>query len=239
MSHSDSRTFVLIHGAGHGGWVWRRLADRLTALGHRVFTPTLTGVGERSHLLSGSVTLQTHITDVVNVFKWEDIKDAVLVGHSYAGWVVSGAMEELEDRVSALVYLDAFLPDDGQRGVDFLNEQQTEAFNAAREKGEVSRPGPNSKALRVQSPEDVAWIDSKITPQPIGVSLDPVQIKGARDRVATKLYVRTPLFPQPRFDAALERCKADPTWKTAILENCGHDPMVDDPDAVKDLLLSL
>lgn len=239
MTHSDTKTFVLVPGAGHGGWVWRKLADRLVAQGHRVFTPTLTGLGERSHLLTGSLTLQTHITDVVNVFKWEDLTDAVLVGHSYAGWVVSGAMEELEDRVRALVYLDAFLPDDGQRGVDFLNEQQTDAFNTAREKGEVSRPGPNSTALRIQSPKDAAWVDSKITPQPIGVSLDPVRITGARDRVATKLYVRTPLFPQPRFDAALERCKNDPTWKTAIVDNCGHDPMVDDPEAVQKLLLAL
>jgi pimeloyl-ACP methyl ester carboxylesterase len=239
MTNSDSKTFVLVPGAGHGGWVWRKLADRLVAQGHRVFTPTLTGLGERSHLLTGSLTLQTHITDVVNVFKWEDLTDAVLVGHSYAGWVISGAMEELEDRVRALVYLDAFLPDDGQRGVDFLNEQQTDAFNAAREKGEVSRPGPNSTALRIQSLEDAAWVDSKITPQPTGVSLDPVRITGARDRVATKLYVRTPLFPQPRFDAALERCENDPTWKTAILDNCGHDPMVDDPEAVQKLLLAL
>jgi pimeloyl-ACP methyl ester carboxylesterase len=236
---ASARTFVLVHGAGHGGWLWARVRDRLCAKGHRVFTPTLTGLGERSHLLGPSVTLETHITDVVNVFAWEDLSDAVLVGHSYAGWVVSGAMERLEARVSALVYLDAFLPDDGQRGVDFLNEAQTEAFDAAREKGEVSRPGPNSTALRIQRPEDAAWVDSKITPQPIGVSLDALKLTGARDRVATKLYVRTPLFPQPRFDAALARCQADPTWKTAIMENCGHDPMVDDPDGVVALLEAL
>lgn len=235
----NARTFVLVHGAGHGGWLWRRVQDRLTAKGHRVFAPTLTGLGERSHLLSASVTLGTHITDVVNVFEWEDLADVVLVGHSYAGWVVTGAVERLEARVSALVYLDAFLPDDGQRGMDFLNEAQTEAFNAAREKGEISRPGPNSTALRIQRPEDAAWVDSKITPQPIGVSLDRLDLTGARDRVATKLYVRTPLFPQPRFDAALARCQADPSWQTAIMQNCGHDPMVDDPDAVVALLEAL
>ena len=238
-SAADSRTFVLVHGAGHGGWVWRHVGDRLAAKGHRVFTPTLTGLGERSHLLSASVTLETHITDVENVFEWEDLTDAVLVGHSYAGWVVSGAMERLEGRVSALVYLDAFLPDDGQRGMDFLNAAQTEAFNAARAKGEVSRPGPNSTALRIQHPEDAVWVYRKITRQPIGVSLDPLHLTGARDRVATKLYIRAPLFPQPRFDAALARCQADPSWKTAIMENCGHDPMVDAPEALVALLEKL
>jgi len=229
---AKARTFVLVHGAGHGGWLRRRVGDLLSPRGHRVFAPTLTGLGERSHLLSASVTLGTHITDVVNVFDCEDLTDAILVGHSCAGWVVSGAMERLEGRVSALVYLDAFLRDDGQRGMDFLNEQQTEAFNAAREKGEISRPGPTSTALRIQRPEDAARVDSKITPQPIGVSLDPLRLTGARDRVATKLYVRTPLFPQPRADAALARSQADRSWRTAVMQNCGHDPLVGDPEGV-------
>lgn len=236
QSATDGRAFVLVHGAGHGGWMWKRVRDQLHAKGHRVFTPTLTGLGERSHLMSGDITLQTHIDDVVNVFEWEDLTDAVLVGHSYAGWVVTGAMEHLEDRVSGIVYLDAFLPDDGQRGMDFLNEQQTAAFEEARAKGEVSRPGPTSKALRIQSEEDAAWVDSKITQQPIGVSLQALDLSGARDRVAKKLYVRAPLFPQPRFDAALERCQADDSWKTIVMDSCGHDPMIDDPDAVVALL---
>jgi pimeloyl-ACP methyl ester carboxylesterase len=89
VNPAQARRFVLIHGAGHGGWLWRRVRDRLAAKGHLVLTPTLTGLGERSHLLDASITLETHITDVVNVFKWEDLTDAVLVGHSYAGWVVS------------------------------------------------------------------------------------------------------------------------------------------------------
>lgn len=231
-----SRDFVLVHGAGHGGWVWRRLRDLLAARGHRVFTPTLTGLGDRSHLLSADITLQTHVDDVANLVLWEDLSDAVLVAHSYAGWVVTQAVERIEDRVSGLVYLDAFLPDHGQRGVDFLNEAQTEAFAKAQELGEISRPGPTSAALRIQDPADAAWVDSKITPQPIGVSLQALELTGARERVGTKVYVRTPLFPQSRFDAALERCKADVGWKTAVLENCGHDPMVDDPQGVLAIL---
>jgi pimeloyl-ACP methyl ester carboxylesterase len=181
MSNNQAgRFFVLVHGAGHGGWAWRRLADLLSAKGHRVFTPTLTGLGERSHLMSGAISLQTHILDVVNLFRWEDLRNAVLVGHSYAGWVVSGAVEQLDDRVDALVYLDAFLPDDGQRGFDFLNDQQQAAFREAQARGEVSRPGPTSAALKIQRPEDAAWVDSKITPHPIGVSLDALELTGAR-----------------------------------------------------------
>ena len=105
-----SHTFVLVHGAWHGGWCWRRVADILRARGHAVFTPTLAGLADKSHLMSASINLDTHIDDIVNLFRWERIADAVLVGHSYAGWPISGAIEKLEGKVSSIVYLDAFFP---------------------------------------------------------------------------------------------------------------------------------
>jgi pimeloyl-ACP methyl ester carboxylesterase len=89
MSAAQQRTFVLVHGAWHGGWCWRRVADRLAAAGHRVFTPTLTGLGERQHLMSASITLDTHVQDVCNLIRFEELSDICLVGHSYAGMVIS------------------------------------------------------------------------------------------------------------------------------------------------------
>jgi len=109
------KTFVLVHGAWHGGWCWRRVSDLLEKQGHKVFTPTLTGVGERSHLMSKDINLDTHITDLVNVFKWEDLKDVCLVVHSYGGWPGSGALEQIGDRVSSIVWLDAVKQENGQR----------------------------------------------------------------------------------------------------------------------------
>ena len=106
-------TFVLIHGAWHGSWCWKRVRRLLQSQGHEVFTPTLTGVGERSHLLSPAVTLETHVMDVVNLIRWEELSDVVLCGHSYGGAVVTGVTDRLFDRVAALVYLDAFIPDSG------------------------------------------------------------------------------------------------------------------------------
>jgi pimeloyl-ACP methyl ester carboxylesterase len=94
VSAQTHHTFVLVHGAWHGGWCWRRVADRLQAAGHTVYTPTLTGLGERSHLMSRDITLDTHITDIVNVFKWEGIESAVLCGHSYGGFPIAGAVEQ-------------------------------------------------------------------------------------------------------------------------------------------------
>ncbi|HLZ99458.1 MAG TPA: alpha/beta fold hydrolase, partial [Steroidobacteraceae bacterium] len=114
MTNGNGQTIVLVHGAWHGGWCYRRVADLLRRSGHRVYTPTLTGLGERSHLLTRSINLSTHITDITNMMRWEDLRQVILVGHSYGGMVVTGVADAVTDRVSALVYLDAFLPTTGK-----------------------------------------------------------------------------------------------------------------------------
>ena len=110
-------TFVLVHGAWHGGWCWREVAGRLQSAGHRVFAPTLTGLADRSHLLSRETGLETHILDIVNLLAWEELDDAVLCGHSYGGMVVTGAADRAAGRLRALVYLDAFVPADDVSGM--------------------------------------------------------------------------------------------------------------------------
>src|SRR5580704_3612836 len=117
-AQAAAKPFVLVHGSWHGGWCWRRVADLLEAKGHKVYAPTLTGLGERSHLMSGMITLDTHINDVANVIKWENLQNIVLVGHSYAGFVVSGVAEKVLPAISSIVFLDAFLPQHGERVVD-------------------------------------------------------------------------------------------------------------------------
>jgi pimeloyl-ACP methyl ester carboxylesterase len=107
-------TFVLVHGALHGAWCWRRVARLLTLSGHEVFTSTLTGVAERSHLLSPDINLDTHILDVVSVMKWQQLNNVVLVGHSYGGMVISGAAEKMEKSIRSFVMLDAFFPETGE-----------------------------------------------------------------------------------------------------------------------------
>src|ERR1700675_3292707 len=113
-------SFVLVHGAWHGSWCWKRVRRSLQEKGHEVFTPTLTGVADRSHLLSREVNLETHITDVVNLIQWEELSDVVLCGHSYGGLVISGVADRIPDRIGALVYLDAFVLEDGQSLHDVL-----------------------------------------------------------------------------------------------------------------------
>src|ERR1700689_4112235 len=120
-------TFVLVHGAWHGGWCWKRVRRSLQAQGHEVFTPTLTGVADRSHLLSREVNLETHITDVTNLILWEELSDVVLCGHSYGGPVISGVADRIPDRIGALGYLDAFVLQNGQSVHDVLPAEQKNA----------------------------------------------------------------------------------------------------------------
>ena len=237
QAQTQANTFVLVHGAWHGGWCWRRVSDLLERKGHKVFSPTLTGVGERSHLMSKDIILDTHIADIVNVLKWEDLRDICLVAHSYGGWPVSGAIEQTLERISSIVYLDAFMPEDGQRGFDFASEFSRKALLAAVEKGEPGRPAPKAEAFHVNE-KDRPWVDSKLTPQPNGVALQPIKLTGAREKVAKKTYIRAPVYPQPAFDKALAAKKADPSWRTYEVDG-GHDVMVDRPERLVEILLDV
>jgi len=238
QAQTTGKTFVLVHGAWHGGWCWRRVSDRLEKSGHKVFTPTMTGLGERSHLLDPKINLATHVSDIVNVFKWEDLKDICLVVHSYGGWPGSGALDQIGDRVSSIVWLDAFKPENGQRGFDFASEFSRKALLEAVEKGEPGRRGPKAEAFHVND-KDRAWVDSKTTPQPNGVALQPIKLTGAREKVAKKTYIRAAKYPQPAFDKALAECKADKSWRTFETTTAGHDVMVDTPDWLVDVMLQV
>jgi pimeloyl-ACP methyl ester carboxylesterase len=238
MSEARHRTYVLVHGAWHGGWCWRRVADRLTDAGHRVFAPTLTGLGERQHLMSASITLDTHVQDVCNLIRFEELTDICLVGHSYGGMVISRVAEEMEDRISSFVFLDAFVPEDGQTPLDLVTAHVQADIRAALERGEIARPAPSAAYFKVQAPADVAWIDSLTTPQPNGVWPHPIHLTGARDRIAKRAYVRAGLYPNPNFDAAMEKQRARPGWRVMSLAG-GHDLMVDAPDDLANLFIEL
>lgn len=214
-----ARTFVLVHGAWHGGWCWRRVQDRLTAKGHYVVAPTLSGVGERSHLKPEDIDLMTQVNDVAGEMKWKDLDDVVLVGHSYGGMVITGVAEQMHERIAAIVYLDAFMPGDGQALADFTGR-------TAPWPEPVTPPLPVA-AFHVNE-KDAAWVGSKLTPHPTACFTQKLKVTGAYQSIGKKLYVRAPLFAQKGFDQALERCRADRSWQTATV-TCGHDVMIDQP----------
>ena len=218
QAETKPATFVLVHGAWHGGWCWRRVADRLTAKGHYVVAPTLSGVGERSHLPPDGINLTTQINDVVGETKWKDLDHLVLVGHSYGGMVITGVAEQLHERIAAIVYLDAFLPADGQSLADFSTRASWPE--------PVTPPLPAS-AFHVNA-KDAAWVDSKTTSHPTQCFTEKLKVTGAYQSIPKKLYVRAPLFATKAFDQALEHCRADRTWQASTV-TCSHDIMIDQP----------
>jgi pimeloyl-ACP methyl ester carboxylesterase len=232
-----AKTFVLVHGAWHGGWSWVRVADRLRARGHVVFAPTLTGLGERAHLLRPGIDLSLHIADVVGVIKYERLNDVVLDGHSYGGCVISGIAEAMPDAIASIVFLDAFIPDNGDATVDLVPPAVQEVIRAALERGDTTVPVRDAATFKVNE-KDRAWVDALATPQPIGTMIEKIKLSGARERIAKKTYIRASGYPNVSFEKAHARAKADRTWRTYEVP-CGHDVMIDDPDRLTEILLEV
>jgi pimeloyl-ACP methyl ester carboxylesterase len=232
-----SKTFVLVHGAWHGGWCWRRVSDLLERQGHKVFAPTLTGLGERSHLLRAGINVSTHVTDVVNVLKWEGLSGVVLCGHSYGGMVISGVAEQMGSAISSIVFLDAFVPENGEAVASLTGPAVQDALRAAQQKGELGIAPRPAEAFGVNE-RDRAWVDSKCVPQPIGTFTEAMTITGARERIGNKAYIRAASYANPGFDKALARLKADRSWRTYDVP-CGHDVMVDMPERLAEILVEV
>jgi pimeloyl-ACP methyl ester carboxylesterase len=231
------RTFVLVHGAWHGGWCWRRVADLLEAQGHKVFAPSLTGLADRSHLMEAEppIRLATHIADIVGLFRWEGISDAVLCGHSYGGMVISGAVEALPPgSVRALVFLDAFVPANGEAVADLGSPAVRGVIQGLAARGERSMPPIPAAAFAVNE-RDRAWVDAMCTPQPLATLTDAIALTGARERIASRTYIRADGFVSPGFDAMRARVQAAGGWRVRELP-CGHDAMVDMPGELAAML---
>ncbi|HEX2538450.1 MAG TPA: alpha/beta fold hydrolase [Pseudolabrys sp.] len=229
-------TFVLVHGAWSGGWCYGKVAALLRARGHTVFTPTLTGQGERSHLLSASVNLSTHIADVTGVFDYEEIDSAVLAGHSYGGMVVTGVADRIAKRISALVYLDAFLPESGQSLFDINIPANTQRFVAnAGNCGGIAVPSPPAAFFNVNA-ADAARVDRLATPFPMAAMAERLTLTGAHKSVRRRVYVHGTVLPRESpFKPFYDRVKADPAWSAHAFA-CGHHVMLDMPEKTADIL---
>ena len=236
-AQAAQKTFVLVHGTWHGGWCWRRVADALERKGHKVYAPSLTGVADRSHLMTRDVNLATHANDIANLVKWEDLKDIVLVGHSSAGFVITEAAEQIGPQVASIVYLDAFVPQVGDNLISLANPGPRKALEDAVARGDLAaRPVP-AAAFKVNE-KDRAWVDAKCTPHPLSVVVDKVTAAGAREKIARKTYIRATGFDSPVFDQTLARMKTAQGWKTYEVPS-GHDVMVDMPDRLVEILLEV
>jgi pimeloyl-ACP methyl ester carboxylesterase len=240
---NSRNTFVLVHGAWHGGWCWRRVADILGASGYRVFAPSLTGLGDRAHLFSEDISLETHVRDIVSLVEAEELNDFVLVGHSYAGLVISGVADILRDRVSHYVYLDGTVPDDMSPGVstgwsDTNSQDLREArLKSVREQGNgVALPPPPPNAFAVAEPSDAAWVQRRLRPMPLQTYLGKISFKNHGSAGLRRTYIAAikPLYLP--LVATHERIKADKSWSYITIET-GHDMMVMAPSELAALLM--
>lgn len=171
-------TFVLVHGAWQGGWTWSRVVPHLRARGHEVLTPTLTGVGDRAHLLSPQIGLDTHVADVVATLVNERLRDAVLVGHSYGGVVVAGVASARPDLVARLVYLDAFVPHHGATATQLQPPTIAHHYRESVEERGFGWliPTRSLEALGITDPVDVEWLSALMVPHPYKTFNDPVVV---------------------------------------------------------------
>jgi pimeloyl-ACP methyl ester carboxylesterase len=232
-------TFVLVHGAWHGSWCWKRVRTALQAQGHEVFTPTLTGVGERSHLLSPAVDLETHVADVENLMRWEDLSDVVLCGHSYGGCVISGVADRIPERIRALVYLDAFILDSGENLVQHLPEAQYEAMlQAAQVFGDGWKVSPIPAEVFNVNAADCDWVNRQCTVHSLACFEQRLVLSGGARKIPQVVFILASGFREGSpFGQFYEKAQAR-GWKTLTVP-CGHDVMVDRPDELTSILVDV
>jgi pimeloyl-ACP methyl ester carboxylesterase len=240
---NSPNTFVLVHGAWHGGWCWRRVEDILRAKGYRVFAPSLTGLGDRAHLFSKDISLETHVRDIVSLVEAEELNDFVLVGHSYGGLVISGVADILRDRVSHCVYLDGTVPDDMSPGVstgwsDTNSQDLREArLKSVREQGNgVALPPPPANAFAVTEPSDAAWVQRRLRPMPLQTYLGKISFKNHGSTGLRRTYIGAIKPQYAPLAATHDRIKADKSWSFTTIET-GHDMMVTAPSELAALLM--
>ncbi len=234
--------FILVHGAFHGGWVWARVAALLRAAGHDVLTPTLTGCGDRVHLLTREVGLELHVRDLEATLEHEDVRDGILVAHSYGGTVATMAAARQTPRLRALIYLDAQAPVDGQTASGAMGEA-TRAGLAALSDDTWQLPPLPLDVVGVEAPDDVAWVAARRHPHPMRTLLEPVRIAAGALAPLARAYIEctqhnrlAALFGADPLRPFAERAQRE-GWAFARLD-APHDAMVTAPGATAAALLA-
>jgi pimeloyl-ACP methyl ester carboxylesterase len=227
-------TFLVAHGAWSGGWSWKKVRDRLRARGHEVFTPTYTGLGERAHLATPEVGLDTHVQDVLGVLEYEDLRDVVLLGHSYGGMVATAVADRAPQRIRRLAYLDAFAPRDGQALLDLVEPaERARRLALVDAEGDGWRMMPNPPPPDT-SAEDIAWIGPRRVPLGVKAFQQAVKLSGAVEKLPRSYIYCTKARPGDVFRQFRERAKKE-GWQCFDLD-ASHSPNVTAPDALAEIL---
>jgi pimeloyl-ACP methyl ester carboxylesterase len=232
----DLANIVVAHGAWSAAWAWKKVRPLMAAAEHSLFTPTYTGLGERAHLAGPENDLETHIADVLGVIVYEDLHDVVLIGHSYGGMVASGVADRARDRVAKLIYLDAFVPADGQALVDFAPEPEKNRLLGSvkpENGGDGWRVTPNPTPPDT-SADDLEWVGKFRMPQSVKCFTQPVRLKAAL--TLPRVFIHCTRYADKKpFAQFVPATKGKPGWQYFDLD-ASHSPNVTAPAALADVL---
>ncbi len=232
------KTYVLVHGGFHGGWCWRAVADLLRGVGHVVYTPTQTGCGERSHLLSAAITLDTFVDDIANVLQWEDLHDVVLVGHSFGGSSISGVADRMPGRIGLLIYLDAVVLENGQSMFDLLDADViARRIRSAQPYGGLAIGPPPTRIFGITDPDQARYVRERLTPHPLGTFTSALKLAHPVANGLPAVYVQCTEPVYAGVQSSRDWVKAN--GMKSIELRSGHDAMVMAPRLLADLLLEL
>jgi pimeloyl-ACP methyl ester carboxylesterase len=225
-------TFVVAHGAWSSGWAWKKMRPLLRAAGHEIFTPSYTGLGERTHLASPEISLETHIQDVANVLFYEDLTDIVLIGHSYGGMVATAVADRVSERIRKVIYLDAFVPHDGQALRDLAPGSRVSQMAAETADNWLVAPNPPPVDTAAS---DLEWITPRRHPQPRKTFEQPVKLTGALDRLPRAYIYCLKASPSDNFRQFADRAKTEPGWQYEELD-ASHNPHITAPETLAKIL---
>lgn len=239
-------TFVLVHGAWHGGWCYRDTAKALRDAGHTVFTPTHSGVGERAHQAAENITLETHVRDVCGCIEAEELNDVILCGHSYGGMVITGVADRMADRIKSLVYLDAFVPENGESLIDLINKALPSevaavfvgSFRGTALEGRSGRMQPIPAEMFNIAQANRAWVDRRCVAQALATFELPALLSGDVNKVTQRLYILADGWDPSPFRHFAAKFDGQPGWRVTRLP-CSHDVMVDMPQELARELMAL
>lgn len=230
-------TFLFVPGAWLGGWCWRDVATDLRASGHTVVAATLTGLGERAHLLTPDIGLETHVSDIVGLLRYRDLHGVILVGHSYGGTVITAVAEQVPDCISRLVYLDASVPRDGQSNNDVIGPEMAAQLRSSTLSGGDGWRVPPASYVVERLPDAIKpWVRARLTPHPLRAFDDPVQLRSSEAAALPRAFIRTSLRSS-LYDGLINRAR-DADWYCRDLRG-GHYPMFTEPRAVASALTEL
>jgi pimeloyl-ACP methyl ester carboxylesterase len=238
-AEGSARTFILVHGAWHGGWCWARVAVRLRALGHTVHTPTQTGLADRRHLLSKDITLDIFTKDIANLIEAEELSDVVLVGHSFGGLAISGTADLMPDRIRRLVYLDSLIVEGGKSPLSALSPEIVAARKKLAEEtsGGISLPPPPPSAFGVSDPKDAEWLKRRLTPHPFGTYLSPLNINAPLGNGLPRTYLACTSPAYAALEGVRQWVKAQQGWSWREIA-AGHNAMVIAPEELTGMLVA-